>query len=75
MAIAENQSLEEYCVKTARQAKQAATALALVDGDIKNAWLIESARRLRSSQPALLEANQADIAAAPGYGQIGRAHV
>ena len=68
MAIAENQSLEEYCVKTARQAKQAATALALVDGDIKNAWLIESARRLRSSQPALLEANQADIAAAPGYG-------
>jgi glutamate-5-semialdehyde dehydrogenase len=68
MAIAENQSLEEYCVNTARRAKRAAADVALADGDLKNAWLIESARRLRSSQSALLEANQADIDAAPGFG-------
>lgn len=43
-------------------------ALALVSSELKNAWLRESARRLRSSLPALLVANQADIEAAPGYG-------
>jgi len=68
MSIAENQSLEEYCVETGRRAKQAAMVMALVDSDAKNVWLVESARRLRSSQSALLEANRADIDAAPGYG-------
>ena len=68
MSIAENQSLEEYCVETGRRAKRAATAMALAGSDAKNAWLVESASRLRLSQAALLEANQADLDAAPGYG-------
>jgi len=74
MSIAENQQVEQaqrleaYCTLTARQAKQAAAELALVDTEVKNAWLIESARRLRDSVASVMEANQADIAAAPGFG-------
>ncbi len=68
MAVVEKLNLEEYCLETAQRAKRASVAMALVPSDVKNAWLLEAARRLRASHAELLQANQADIAAAPGYG-------
>ncbi len=68
MAIGEEQDLEQYCIDTARRARCASAAMALVDTEVKNAWLIESARRLREAQSDVLAANQLDVEAAPGFG-------
>lgn len=56
--------LRLYCEQVARAAKEAARAVAQVSGARKNAWLRESARRLRASEEAILAANQLDVAAA-----------
>lgn len=68
MAIAEETQLEAYCRQMAERAKQASAELACVSGAAKNAWLRASAEELRRSTPQLLEANEKDIAAAPGFG-------
>ena len=60
--------LAEYCRQIASRAKAAAAELAQASGASKNAWLVQSAARLRDEQASLLKANAADIAAAPGYG-------
>jgi glutamate-5-semialdehyde dehydrogenase len=60
--------LAEYCRQTARRAKAASMELALATGEQKNRWLKHSAARLREQSAALLEANAADIEAAPGFG-------
>ena len=68
MTVAAEIDLLEYCRGVATRAKQAAAQLALVRGEQKNAWLRESAVRLRQSAADILGANAQDIAAAPGYG-------
>ena len=68
MAVAENQELREYCVDVARRAKSASAELVQVTGAQKNAWLRQSAQRLRDNIASLQEANQCDIEAAPDYG-------
>ena len=60
--------LREYCLDVARRAKQAAAGLATVTGARKQDWLRLGARLLRERTSALSEANQADLAAAPGFG-------
>lgn len=68
MAVADTLDLETYCRQTAEQARRASAALALVGGDVKNAWLRRAAELLRSEQSTLSEANAADVAAAPDFG-------
>jgi glutamate-5-semialdehyde dehydrogenase len=68
MSIALERDLLEYCRSLARRARDAAAELALVRGDQKNAWLVQSAARLRSETSRLLQANAADLAAAPRFG-------
>ncbi|MCA9153014.1 MAG: gamma-glutamyl-phosphate reductase, partial [Planctomycetales bacterium] len=60
--------LREYCRKVAANAKAAAAELMLVSGRFKNEWLRASAHALRSQTDQLLDANQLDLAAAPGFG-------
>jgi glutamate-5-semialdehyde dehydrogenase len=68
MSVATQPDLAEYCKSAARRAKLAAAELALLRGEQKNAWLVQSAASLRNQTAALLAANAADIAAAPGFG-------
>jgi len=68
MSVATQPDLAEYCRSAARRAKLAAAELALLRGDQKNAWLNQSAASLRIQTSALLAANAADIATAPGFG-------
>ncbi len=68
MPLGEVEDLREYCVDLARRAKEASTRLATVTGAQKQDWLRQSARLLRGRISALSEANEADLAAAPGYG-------
>jgi glutamate-5-semialdehyde dehydrogenase len=60
--------LHAYCLEIATRAKKASADLALVTGAQKNAWLRAAGKRLVESAPALIEANQHDVDAAPGFG-------
>jgi glutamate-5-semialdehyde dehydrogenase len=60
--------LQLYCLDVARRAARAADELARVTGGQKQAWLHDSARRLRGAAGPLASANQKDIDAAPGFG-------
>ena len=66
--IAQPTDLASYCRDAALRAKAAAAELAQVRGENKNAWLRQSAQRLREHSAAVIEANGDDIAAAPGFG-------
>ncbi len=68
MSIEVQHDLAEYCREAARRAKVASGELALLTGEVKNGWLRESAARLRAEIEHLLEVNQLDLAAAPGFG-------
>ena len=68
MSVAETKDLREYCLQVAQTAKAAAGELALVRGGQKNDWLRDAARRMRDNTAALQQANQLDLAAAPGFG-------
>src|SRR5262245_6629928 len=68
MSIAADRDLAEYCCDVARRAKTAAAELAVARGEHKNAWLRQSAHRLRSETTSVLAANATDIAAAPSFG-------
>ncbi len=68
MPVGEVRDLRQYCLEMARRAKAAAAGLTTVTGGTKNDWLRRSARLVRQRKEALDEANQADLAAAPGYG-------
>ncbi len=54
-------SLDSYCHSVARQAKDAASQLALVSSQVKNDWLHRSAAALRAATASLLEANSLDV--------------
>lgn len=60
--------LREYCIDTARRAAAAASSLAVLGGEIKNQWLLQSAAAVRRHGDQILDANQEDIRQAPGYG-------
>src|SRR5262245_38224792 len=68
MTVAAKSDLVEYCRDAARRAKVASADLAVASGEQKNGWLRDSAARLRQQTAALLQANAADVAAAPGFG-------
>jgi glutamate-5-semialdehyde dehydrogenase len=61
-------ALADQCLAMARAARVAATALATVRTERKNAWLRAAADRLQFQSGDILAANAKDIAAAPGYG-------
>ncbi|MEZ6100604.1 MAG: glutamate-5-semialdehyde dehydrogenase [Pirellulaceae bacterium] len=60
--------LQRYCEAVALRAKSASRQLALCDSDVKNRWLIASARALRQQCSAIVAANRLDLDAAPGFG-------
>lgn len=68
MAVAEISDLKSYCRELAERAQRASRELTAVSGAQKNSWLALCAERLRTGTDALLAANEADLAAAPGYG-------
>jgi glutamate-5-semialdehyde dehydrogenase len=68
MSVAAERDLTEYCREAAARAKVSAAELAQVTGAQKNAWLRQSAKRLREESAAVLAANSQDVAAAPGFG-------
>ncbi|MCA9246782.1 MAG: glutamate-5-semialdehyde dehydrogenase [Planctomycetales bacterium] len=68
MSVAENTKLKDYCVDVAQRAKAASTELATLTGETKNYWLRRSAAQLRARANEIIEANEKDLAAAPGYG-------
>lgn len=57
-----------YCRRIAQQAKAASVELAQLTGDKKIAWLRRAAGALRERSNAILQANEEDLDAAPGYG-------
>ncbi len=68
VAVAEITDFRKYCLQMATRARQAATELSSIGGDVKNAWLKRAAELLRSQRAALAEANAHDLAAAPQFG-------
>ena len=68
MSIAEDKELKDYCLEVAQRARQASRELAICPGENKNAWLRESAPRLREATERILSENAKDLGAAPGYG-------
>lgn len=60
--------LAAYCADVARRAKSASVQLAQLKGETKMAWLRRSAELLRKNADAIQDANERDLAAAPGYG-------
>ncbi len=68
MATVDNQELKSYCQQMARGAKTASASLSLASCADKNVWLKTAADEIRSAQSMILEANERDIAAAPGFG-------
>ena len=68
MSIAESIDLETYCREVATRSKQASRELALVTGQQKNDWLVQSAKALRDHVGDILTGNKKDISAAPSFG-------
>ncbi len=60
--------LHAYCLDLAQRAKVASGELARASGGQKQQWLQACARLLDERAAALAEANQLDLAAAPGLG-------
>ena len=61
-------TLDEYCLRVAADAREAARGLASLSGDVKNRWLLEAAQALRGREKEILAANQQDLAAAADFG-------
>ncbi len=57
-----------YATEVAMSAQAASRLLATASGAIKNQWLMRAAESIRERTSEILEANQADVAAAPGFG-------
>ncbi|HZZ73497.1 MAG TPA: glutamate-5-semialdehyde dehydrogenase, partial [Pirellulales bacterium] len=67
LAVAPVDSLRDDCLETARRAKAASRAVALLPTERKNAWLRLAAERLRAEAAGVLAANELDLSAAPGF--------
>lgn len=57
-----------YARQTAGRAREASRGLAALPGGVKNDWLRRSASLIRERKASIRDANERDIAAAPGYG-------
>lgn len=68
MSTAADSDLEKYCLKTAEAAKAASYQLASLDAEVKNRWLLASAKGLVDSTESIMQSNARDLAAAPDYG-------
>src|SRR6186997_2286193 len=68
MATITELNLDKYCADVAVRAKSASMDLATVSRKIKDEWLRRSAQLLRDNEERIAEANERDLAAAPGYG-------
>ena len=68
MATATELNLDKYCTDVAARAKRASMELAVVPRELKDQWLRRSAELLRENEDRITEANERDLAAAPGYG-------
>jgi glutamate-5-semialdehyde dehydrogenase len=68
MATAMEVDLEKYCADVAARARRASGHLATTPRTVKDEWLRRSGQLLRENEERITEANQRDIAAAPGYG-------
>lgn len=68
MTSVEAADLTTYCQQVARQARTASERMAVMGGDVKNRWLIETATRLEQSTLEIQAANALDIDAAPSFG-------
>jgi glutamate-5-semialdehyde dehydrogenase len=67
-AVAEEIDLDKYCTDVAMRAQKASARLATTSGAVKSQWLRRSAAMLRESIERIEEANEQDLAAAPGFG-------
>jgi len=68
MATVTELNLDKYCADVAERAKRASMELATVSRTTKDDWLSRSAQLLRENEERIVEANERDLAAAPGYG-------
>ncbi|MEZ6152575.1 MAG: glutamate-5-semialdehyde dehydrogenase [Pirellulaceae bacterium] len=68
MATAIEPNLKDYCLQTARQARQASRQLSVLSTQIKDRWLVAGANALEEATSEIVEANELDLQAAPGYG-------
>src|SRR4051794_24668625 len=68
MATATQIDLDQYCSVVAERAKRASAELGTISRDTKDEWLRRSAQLLRENEERIAEANERDVAAAPGYG-------
>ncbi len=68
MATVTELNLDKYCAEVAARAKRASMDLATVPRKTKDGWLKRSAQLLRENEERIVEANERDLAAAPGYG-------
>ncbi|MEZ6077019.1 MAG: glutamate-5-semialdehyde dehydrogenase [Pirellulaceae bacterium] len=68
MATAIEPNLKDYCLQTARQARQASRELSVLSTQIKDRWLVAGAKALEEATSEIVEANELDLQAAPGYG-------
>jgi glutamate-5-semialdehyde dehydrogenase len=68
MATATELNLDKYCAEVAARARQASVQLATVSRSVKDDWLRRSAQLLRDNEDRIIEANDRDVVAAPGYG-------
>ena len=68
MAAAIETELASYCASVSSRARAASQLLAGLSGDIKNRWLIESAKQIEKASTQIASANAVDLANAPQYG-------
>src|SRR3954453_69014 len=68
MPTATQLDLDRYCADVAARGKCASVELGTVPQVVKDKWLRRSAQLLRDNEERITEANERDLAAAPGYG-------
>jgi glutamate-5-semialdehyde dehydrogenase len=62
------EELSSSCRVIGEAARSASAELAVLDTAVKDEWLLRSAERLRQAADEIIDANQCDLEAAPGYG-------
>ncbi len=68
VATAIEPDLKDYCLQTARRARDASRELSVLSTRIKDRWLLAGATALEGATTEIVAANKLDLQAAPGYG-------
>lgn len=68
MSVVTPLDLTTYCESVAAKAKASTAGLGRLTADVKNRWLLASAKALRDHAADIIEANALDCEAADGYG-------